>query len=509
MAQGRNVLKLLREVIGSNAKPIVAGRHVVRNDAETFSVINPSLNETACDVVSSSADEAEEAIASCKAVSNKLRADASARARVLRKLDELIFRRESALADIVHAESGKTPSESLAECKYARSFVQHAAELCQHVMYGSGCVPSSPPWSSLSVRKRAVGTAWAVVPWNFPLAMPARKTAPALAAGCPVVLQPAAETPLSAIAFTSLTLEALGPELEECVSVLPTHTPQVVGDVMAASKDVHVFSFTGSTSTGKMLAQKCMSSNMKRLVLELGGNAPFIVEKSADLEHAAEAAKFAKFRNAGQTCIAPQRFLVHRSIMHNFAQRLAHKASELEFGSGVGATIGQGALDTMDQHVNSAKSKANGSLLCGGQRRFSMLERHTGFYYHPTVCVLQGNSPSEDDATLPFNEETFGPCAFISAFDDIEEAISRANATDAGLVAYAFTNNVSVQQKFQEELQFGMKALNTAVVSYAWMPFGGMKESGFGREGGQAALDEFRITESIFEGFAQQYNNAS
>ena len=480
--------RLLRESLNAEAKPLVGGRAVDSLQSPSR-VINPATNHPVCDVSPAGKAEAEEALASAKASERSLSHDASARQSSLSELARLMLRNEGSLADLLHEESGKTSSEALAEVRYASSFAQQAAGACKQTLAGTGGVPVSPPFHRLSVMKQPVGPVWAVTPNNFPLAMPCRKLAPALAAGCPVLLQPSSQTPLSAIALASLALQSgFG---SESVSVLPTgDDPTAVGNFLAHSKDVRALSFTGSTATGKNLALMCIPT-MKRLTLELGGNAPFIVHDSADIEHAASAALYAKYRNSGQTCIAPQRFLVARSCVFTFAQRLAAKASELEFDRDVGAIISEEQLAHVERHV----ADSNASILSGGRRRSNT----PGNFYHPTVAIMNGPAES-DDMTLAFTEETFGPVAFISAFDDLDEAIERANRTDTGLVAYAFASDLKASRRFETELMFGMRAINTGVVSNASVPFGGIKQSGFGREGGHEATHEYFDTISVFEG---------
>nr|WP_217705487.1 NAD-dependent succinate-semialdehyde dehydrogenase [Peristeroidobacter soli] len=412
---------------------------------------------------------------------------------VLRRWYELIVEHAEDLARLMTAEQGKPLSESRAEIAYAASFVEWFSEEARRA-YGD-VIPGHEADKRLTVIKQPVGVVAAITPWNFPAAMITRKVAPAIAAGCSVVLKPSELTPFSALALALLAEEAGVPA---GVLNVVTGDPQPIGAAVIADSRVRKLSFTGSTGVGKMLAARCMST-VKRVSLELGGNAPFIVFDDADLDAAVEGALQSKFRNTGQTCVCTNRFLVQSRVYDEFARRLAQRAAAMVVGDGLEGVTDQGplingaAVEKVERHVADALGKG-AVLLTGGTRRH-------GNFHEPTV--LTEVSPE----MLLASEETFGPVAGLMRFATEQEAIRLANDTDAGLAAYVFTRDVSRSWRVCEALQVGMVGLNSGAVSTAVAPFGGVKESGLGREGSAYGLQEYLDIKLICTALQPQTND--
>lgn len=446
----------------------------------SIDVINPATEAVIGRVPALGAAEARLAITAALAAQARWRAvSAYERARVLRCWHGLIRRHTPDLARILTAEQGKPLAEAQAEIDYAASFVEWYAEEALRV-YGYS-VPAASSRRRIDVLRQPVGVVAAITPWNFPAAMVTRKLAPALAVGCAVVLKPSELTPFSALALARLALEAGVPE--GVVNVI-TGEPAPIGEVLTTDERVRKFTFTGSTAVGKRLAAMCQST-VKRTSLELGGNAPFIVFEDADMDAAIAGAVQSKFRNAGQTCVCANRLLVHESRLDEFATRLAACADAMVLGDGASAQVQQGplisraAVQKVREHVNDALG--SGARSVGGVR----LVPQSGYFHPPTV--LTGITPS----MRVFREETFGPVAGITAFRSDDEALDLANDTRAGLAAYFFTRDLHRARRVSESLEYGMVGLNTGAVSFAAAPFGGIKESGTGREGGSAGLDDY------------------
>jgi succinate-semialdehyde dehydrogenase / glutarate-semialdehyde dehydrogenase len=408
---------------------------------------------------------------------------ASERSAVMRRWHELIVEHTEDLARLMTAEQGKPLAEARGEIGYAASFVEWFAEEARRA-YGD-VIPGHQSGKRLLVLKQPVGVVAAVTPWNFPAAMITRKVAPGIAVGCTVVLKPSELTPFSALALALLGNEA---GLPPGVFNVVTGEPQAIGEVLTSDPRVRKFTFTGSTIVGKMLAARCMST-VKRVSLELGGNAPFIVFDDADIDAAVEGALASKFRNTGQTCVSANRFFVQSGIYDEFAKRLARRVSELVVGDGLeGAThqgplINHAAVEKVERHVSDALDKG-GQVLVGGAR-------NRGNFHEPTV--LTGVLPH---MTL-FREETFGPIAGLLRFETEAEVIDLANDTNAGLAAYLFTSDLSRSWRVSEALQFGMVGLNTGMISTAVAPFGGVKESGLGREGSAYGIQDYLDTKLV------------
>ena len=404
---------------------------------------------------------------------------AKARSAVLHRWSDLMIEHQEDLARILTAEQGKPLAEARSEIAYAASFLEWFAEEGRRA-YGEITPPNLPDRRILTLRE-PVGVVSAVTPWNFPSAMITRKVAPALAAGCVVVLKPSELTPYSAAALAVLAQEAGVPP---GVFNIVTGRPQAIGEVLTTDPRIAKFTFTGSTPVGKMLAAKCMGT-VKRVSLELGGNAPFIVFDDADLAAAVEGAMQSKFRNAGQTCVCANRFYVQRGIYDAFARALAERVRALTLGDGLAGPSDQGplinaaAVDKVERHV--ADALAGGAKLLAGGGRSDVGAQ----FYAPTVLA-----DVRPDALLT-REETFGPLAGLIVFDTEEEAVRLANDSRSGLAAYFYSRDLGRAFRVTEALQYGMVAANTGAISTEIAPFGGVKESGFGREGSHHGLDEY------------------
>ncbi|HVF16445.1 MAG TPA: NAD-dependent succinate-semialdehyde dehydrogenase, partial [Steroidobacteraceae bacterium] len=368
-------------------------------------------------------------------------------------------------------------TEARGEVTYAASFIEWFAEEARRI-YGD-VIPGHLLDKRLLVLKQPVGVVGAITPWNFPAAMITRKVGPALAVGCTVGLKPSELTPFSALALAFLAHEAGVPM---GVFNVVTGEPKGIGDVLTTDPRVRKFTFTGSTRVGKMLAARCMDS-VKRVSLELGGNAPFIVFDDADLDAAVEGAVASKFRNTGQTCVCANRLLVQAGVFDEFAKRLTKRVTSFVVGDGLegvthqGPLINEAAIEKVERHVQDAV-RLGAQVLTGGQRRGHV-------FYEPTVLV---NATSNMQL---FNEETFGPVAGLVRFETEAEAIALANNTDAGLAAYLYTRDVSRSWRVTEALDYGMVGHNTGLISTPVAPFGGMKESGIGREGSHYGVNDY------------------
>ena len=452
--------------------------------ATTITVRNPATGSVLGTVPALGAAETVAAVEAAHRAFAPWRAlGAAARAVILRRWYELMIEHREDLARLMTAEQGKPLAEARGEITYAASFLEWFAEEARRA-YGD-IIPGHMPDKRLWVAKEPVGVVAAVTPWNFPAAMITRKVGPALAAGCTVVLKPSELTPFSALALAYLAGKA---EVPPGVFNIVTGEPQAIGEVLTGDPRVRKFTFTGSTRVGKMLGARCMDT-VKRVSLELGGNAPFIVFDDADIDAAVEGAMTSKFRNTGQTCVCANRLLVQRGVYDRFAQALARRAASLVVGDGLagetqqGPLINEAAVCKVEGHVRDALAKG-AKVVTGG-------ERLRGGFFRPTV--ITGATPAMD----LFNEETFGPVAGLVKFDTEAEAIQLANQTRAGLASYVFTRDFSRAMRVSEALEYGMVGLNTGLVSTAVAPFGGVKESGLGREGSRLGLDEYLETKLL------------
>ncbi|MGP9818517.1 NAD-dependent succinate-semialdehyde dehydrogenase [Salinarimonas sp. NSM] len=450
------------------------------SDAATFPVTNPSTGAVVAEVASATVADTRAAIAAAEAALPGWRATtAKARAAILRRWYDLVVARADELAAILTAEQGKPLAEAKGEILYGAAFIEWFAEEGKRV-YGD-TIPTNDPDRRLFALKQPVGVCAAITPWNFPMAMIPRKAGPALAAGCTMVLKPASATPLSALALAALAVEAGLPD--GVFNVVPGKA-RVVGDELATNPAVRKLTFTGSTEVGKDLMRTC-AGTMKKLSLELGGNAPLIVFDDADLERAVAGAIASKFRNTGQTCVCANRILVQDGVYDAFVARFAEAVAAMKVGDGfeagveLGPLIDEAAVDKVEAHVADA--------LAGGARVVTGGRRHArgGTFYEPTVMA------DVTPAMRVAREETFGPLAPVFRFTTEDEAIALANATEFGLAAYYFTRDLGRAWRVGEALDFGVIGLNTGLFSYEGAPFGGLKESGTGREGSKYGIEDF------------------
>ncbi|MGD8170140.1 NAD-dependent succinate-semialdehyde dehydrogenase [Vibrio sp. TRT 21S02] len=396
---------------------------------------------------------------------------------VLQRWYQLIMENADDLAMILTCEQGKPLKEALGEIHYAASFVQWYAEEAKRV-YGK-IIPSHIDGAKVMVNKEPVGVVAAITPWNFPAAMITRKCAPAFAAGCAVVLKPAPDTPFTALALAELAHQAGLPA--GLLQVVTGDAPRI-GERLARDKRIRKLSFTGSTRVGKLLMAQC-ADNIKKLSLELGGNAPFIVFDDADLTAAVDGLLVAKFRNAGQTCVCANRIYVHDAVYDKFTNLLVDKLRKMKIGNGLeqsdlGPLINQAAVNKVQSHVEDALQK--GAQLSSGKAHFS-----EGLLVAPIVLT------EVSDEMLCTTEETFGPLAPLYRFHDEKEVIERANQTEVGLASYVYTQDLARAFRMSEALESGMVGVNQGLISTASAPFGGVKESGLGREGGSAGIEEY------------------
>ncbi len=446
---------------------------------ETLPVIDPSSGEVIATIPALGAGETEQAIA----FAERVRADwgktpNAQRALLLEKWHQLIVAHADDLAIIMTAEQGKPLAEAKGEVLYGASFVKWFAEEARRI-YGD-TLPAPEQGRRILVLKQPVGVAAAITPWNFPIAMITRKVAPAVAAGCPIIVKPSELTPLSALALAVLAERAGFPA--GVLQVL-TGLPTAIGQTLTASRIVRKISFTGSTRVGQWLMEHSADS-IKRLSLELGGNAPLIVFDDADIELAVAGVMMSKFRNAGQTCVCANRILVQRGIMPKFTARLLQEVSQLRVGDGfdassmLGPLINAAAREKVNRHIADALNHG-AELLYGG------ISEDNGTFARPTV--LSGVTTAMRIA----HEETFGPVAPLFMFDHEDEAIAMANDTPYGLGAYFFTEDLRRAWRVGEALEFGMVGFNTGSISFDVAPFGGIKLSGIGREGSHYGIDEY------------------
>ncbi|WP_027961691.1 NAD-dependent succinate-semialdehyde dehydrogenase [Halomonas halodenitrificans] len=446
-----------------------------------FDVTNPATGETMARVADLGAEETRAAVAAADAASAGWKATpVKQRSAILRAWFERINEHAEALAELMTLEQGKPLSESRGEVTYGASFVEFFAEEAKRM--AGETLPSHAADKRLLVLREPIGVVAAITPWNFPMAMITRKCAPAIAAGCTVVIKPAEATPLTALALARLARQSGMPE--GVINVVTAASPAAVGEVLTTDPRVRKISFTGSTPVGKKLLAQC-ADTVKKASMELGGNAPFIVFDDADLDAAMTGAIASKYRNAGQTCVCTNRFLVQDGIYEAFVEALAERVAALPVGDGreqdtvVGPLINQAAVDKVQRHVDDAVARG-GRLLCGGQPHSL---GHS--FYAPTV--IADVTPEMRVAT----EETFGPLAPVFRFHDDREAIAMANDTPFGLAAYFYTRDYRRIWRVMEGLEYGMVGVNEGLISTELAPFGGVKESGLGREGSHHGLEEF------------------
>jgi succinate-semialdehyde dehydrogenase/glutarate-semialdehyde dehydrogenase len=473
-------LQLKHTALLKNNQTLLAGEWLGADSGESFNVINPANNQVIACVPRMGRAETERAIVASQAAQKQWKTlTAKARAAILRRWFDLIVLHTEDLAQILTAEQGKPLAEARGEVAYGASFVEWFSEEAKRV-YGE-TIPAPMTDRRLLVLKQPIGVTAAITPWNFPIAMITRKAAPALAAGCTMIIKPAEQTPLSAIALAVLAEEAGVPA---GVLQVVTGDARQIGAAMCESPVVTKLSFTGSTEVGRILMRQC-ADTIKKLSLELGGNAPFIVFDDADLDAAVEGAMISKYRNAGQTCVCSNRLFVQDGVFDEFAKKLAIKVSQLKVGAGTDDGVTQGpliddaAIAKVESHVADAIAK--GATLMQGGKRHAL----GGTFFEPTVLAdVSANA-------LIFSEETFGPVAPLFRFNTDDEVIELANRTEFGLASYFFSRDIGRIWRVAEALEYGMVGVNTGMISNEVAPFGGVKQSGLGREGSHHGIDEY------------------
>ncbi|MGA4636426.1 NAD-dependent succinate-semialdehyde dehydrogenase [Pseudomonas solani] len=445
-----------------------------------YTVRNPADGTLVAEVARGGAEETDQAIAAAQRALPAWRGlTAKERSRPLRRWAELMLTHQRELAELLSREQGKPLAEAMGEVVYAASFLEWFAEEAKRV-YGD-VIPSHKGDARIVVTKEPIGVVAAITPWNFPLAMVTRKVGPALAAGCTMILKPSEETPLSAFALAVLAEEAGIPA--GVFNIVSGDAP-AIGGALQASSVVRKLSFTGSTRTGKLLMRQA-AETLKKVSLELGGNAPFIVFDDADLDAAVRGAMASKFRNTGQTCVCVNRFFIQEGVYEAFTAKLADAVRALRVGAALegesdqGPLINEAALAKVEQHVGDALEKG-ASLICGGRRHLL-----GGTFFEPT---LLGDATAD---MLIAGEETFGPVAACFRFKDEAEVLARANDTPYGLSAYFYSRDIGRVWRMAEGLEAGMVGINEGIISTEVAPFGGIKESGLGREGSKYGIEDY------------------
>lgn len=474
-------------------KVFVGGKWVDSTSQQFFNVLNPADGSLVGSVADCSLQQVDEAILAANvAFLDWKRKSGKQRSVLLRKWFELVMEHQQELALLLTKEQGKPLAEAEAEIRYAASFIEWFAEEAKRIC---GDVMAHPlPTHRILTIKQAIGVVAAITPWNFPAAMVTRKLAPALAAGCTVVLKPSQHTPLTALALGELARQAGFNQGE--LNILTSSKSSAIGTKLCEDDRIKKLSFTGSTEVGKQL-MALSASTLKKLSLELGGNAPFIVFEDADLEKAVQGAITSKYRNAGQTCVCTNRFLVHRPLVSSFAALLAKESAALKIGNGlepgvqIGPLINSAAVEKVEALVADALSKGAKIELEGKRKDAQAL------FVQPTVITAANESMQLS------KEEIFGPVSVIYTFDTEEEAIQMANNTPFGLAAYVYTSDLNRFWRVSEALEYGMIGINEGLISNEVGPFGGMKESGFGREGSKYGIEEYLVLKYLCLGVGE------
>jgi succinate-semialdehyde dehydrogenase/glutarate-semialdehyde dehydrogenase len=457
----------------------INGKWTAAASGATFPVTDPATGDTICLVADLSVQEVSASIDAAGAAFGTWSAlTAKERALMLKKWYELIMHNKEELAAIMTRECGKPLQESRGEVDYGAAYVEWFAEEARRV-YGD-VIPAHTSDRRLLTLKQPVGVVAAITPWNFPLAMITRKVAPAIAAGCTIVLKPAKETPLTALALAALAEQSGIPP--GVLNIVTSFNSTVIGQEFCTNEKVRKLSFTGSTGIGKILMEQC-ASNIKKLSLELGGNAPFIVFDDADLDLSIKGALVSKYRNSGQTCVCTNRFLIQEGIYDRFVGKLTEATRKLKVGNGtnpdtnIGPLINKKGFNKVVELVADAVQKG-GSILTGGKAL-------TGLFFEPTV--ISGASSK----MMCAEEEIFGPVSVVYKFKTEEEAIQMANDTVFGLASYFYSNDIGRCWRVAEKLEYGMVGINEGLISTEVAPFGGIKQSGLGREGSKYGIDEY------------------
>ncbi|WP_022705908.1 NAD-dependent succinate-semialdehyde dehydrogenase [Paracoccus zeaxanthinifaciens] len=477
--QSTDLKSLLRDPSLLETRAFVAGEWVDADDGATFEVTNPARGDVIAHVADVSRAECARAIDAAEAAMKGWAArTAKERAQVMRKWYDLMIEAQDDLGTILTAEQGKPLAEAKGEIAYGASFIEWFGEEAKRV-YGE-TIPGHQPDKRISVIRQPIGVVGSITPWNFPNAMIARKAGPALAVGCGFVARPAAETPLSALAMAVLGERAGLPK--GILSVIPSTRSSDIGKEFCENHKVRKLTFTGSTEVGRILLRQAADQVMK-CSMELGGNAPFIVFDDADLDAAVEGAMASKFRNNGQTCVCANRIYVQSGVYDAFAEKLAAAVSKLKVGDGLedgtttGPLINEDAVGKVQEHIRDV-TENGGQVLTGGKAK-------DGLFFEPTVVT--GVTSDMKVAT----EETFGPLAPLFRFETEDEAVEAANATIFGLASYFYARDVGRITRVQEALEYGIVGVNTGIISTEVAPFGGVKQSGLGREGSHHGLDDY------------------
>ena len=489
-----NIQSRLQEVALLKRAFLLDGQWLSEASGGTFSVVDPASDLQIAVLPNAGASEAERAVAAASRALPEWRAKTGkARAQILRRWFDLINDHADDLAALICAEEGKPVAEARGEVDYGASFVEWFAEEAKRI---NGDVLQSPQKDKrLMTFKQPIGVCVSITPWNFPMAMITRKVAPALAAGCTMVIKPAEQTPLTALAIGELAIRAgVPPGVLNILTADGANSVQV-GKVLTTDPRVAHVSFTGSTEVGRILMNQC-SSTIKKVALELGGHAPFVVFDDADLDVAVDSAMVGKYRNAGQACISPNRFYVQAGIYDKFVEAITRRTTALKIGNGfeqgvqIGPLIDSAAVEKVRRHLVDATDKG-ARVLCGG-------DTLQGNFFQPTVVA------GVTSDMLMFEEETFGPVIGIAKFKGEEEAQALANHPECGLAAYIFTTNLSRAWRVSERLEFGMVGINTGAISNEVAPFGGIKQSGLGREGSKYGIDEYLEMKYVCMGLQQE-----
>ena len=479
MTKPTDLKSLLRDPSLLETRAFIAGEWVDADDGATFEVTNPARGDVIAHVADLGRAETARAIdAAAAAMKDWAARPAKERAQVMRKWFDLMIANQDDLGTILTAEQGKPLAEAKGEIAYGASFIEWFGEEAKRV-YGE-TIPGHQADKRISVIRQPIGVVGSITPWNFPNAMIARKAGPALAVGCGFVARPAAETPLSALAMAVLGERAGLPK--GILSVVPSSRASDIGKEFCENHLVRKLTFTGSTEVGRVLLRQAADQVMK-CSMELGGNAPFIVFDDADLDAAVEGAMASKFRNNGQTCVCANRIYVQAGVYDAFADKLKAAVEKLRVGDGLtdgtttGPLINQKAVDKVEEHIRDI-TQGGGQILTGGQRK-------DGLFFQPTIVT--GVTRDMKVAT----EETFGPLAPLFRFDTEDEAVAAANDTIFGLAAYFYARDIGRVTRVQESLEYGIVGVNTGIISTEVAPFGGVKQSGLGREGSHHGLEDY------------------
>jgi len=483
MSAVNHISSLLKDKNLLKGDAFIGGKWLQAKSGKVFSVTNPATGEEIAQVPNLDVADALEAVELAETAFTQWRTKTGKeRAAVMRKWFGLITEHTEDLGIIMSLEQGKPLVEAKGEIHYGSSFIEWFAEEAKRV---TGAIPSST-WEDkrLMVLKQPIGVCVAITPWNFPSAMITRKVSPALAAGCSIVIKPAEQTPLSALALAELASRAGVPDGVINILTADAHNSIAIGKALCDSQVVKHLSFTGSTEVGKLLMMQC-APTVKKIALELGGHAPFIVFEDANIDNAVAGAMFAKYRNAGQACVAANRFYVHKKVHNEFVEKFAAATKLLKVGHGLEPGVTQGplidehALAKVQRHIADAVAKG-ATLVTGGNS-----SERGGTFFEPTILANVSNS------MLVVTEETFGPVAPVIPFESDEEVVKLANNSQFGLASYFYSRDIGRIWKVAEALEFGMVGVNTGLFSNEVAPFGGVKQSGLGREGSSWGIDEY------------------